>query len=50
MHRDAAGIVAAVFKPLEALDKDGDDVALRHCTDDAAHGALHVFEKKMAAL
>ncbi len=38
MQRHAAGIVAAVFEALEALQEDGRDIALRYCADDAAHG------------
>ena len=38
MDRDTAGVVAAVFEPLQALDEDGDDVAVRDRGDDAAHG------------
>jgi hypothetical protein len=40
MNRHAAGVVAAVFEPLQALNKNGDDVAVRNRRDDAAHGGL----------
>jgi hypothetical protein len=36
-HRDAGRIVAAVFEALQALDQDGDDVAVSDRTDDTAH-------------
>ena len=38
MHRYAAGVVAAVFEPLQALYQDGNNVAVRNRRDDAAHG------------
>jgi hypothetical protein len=38
MYRHAAGVIAPVFKPLKALDEDGNDVARRYRADDAAHG------------
>ncbi|MNV05474.1 hypothetical protein D3C71_958130 [compost metagenome] len=38
MYRHAAGVIAPVFKPLQALDEDGNDVARRDRADDAAHG------------
>jgi hypothetical protein len=37
MNGDTAGIVAPVFKPLQALKQDGNNVALADCTDDATH-------------
>jgi hypothetical protein len=40
MHGDAAGVVAAVFEPLQALHEDGNDVARGDCADDAAHGSF----------
>jgi len=40
MHRDAAGVIAAVLEPLEALHEDRNDVAMGRCPDDAAHGEL----------
>jgi hypothetical protein len=46
VHRDAAAVVAAVLQPLQALDQDGNDVALADRTDDAAHGRTpSVFEE-----
>ena len=38
MHGDAAGVVAAVLEPLQALDEDGNDVAGTDAGDDATHG------------
>ena len=38
MYRHAAGVIAPVFKPLQALDEDGNDVARGNRADDAAHG------------
>jgi hypothetical protein len=40
VHGHAAGIVAAVFEPLQALDEKGNDVARGNRADDAAHGWL----------
>jgi hypothetical protein len=40
VDRDAAGVVAPVFEPLQSLDQDRDDVALADRADDAAHGDL----------
>ncbi len=40
VHRDAAGVVAAVFEPLQALDQDRNDVARADRADDAAHGMV----------
>jgi len=37
VHGHAAGVVAAVFEPLQALDQDGNDVARGDRADDAAH-------------
>ena len=37
MQRHAAGIVAAVLKPFQALQQNGSDVALRDRADDATH-------------
>src|SRR5258705_80510 len=37
--RDAAGVVAAVLEPPQALDQDRNDVAPRRGADDAAHFA-----------
>jgi len=37
MHGHAAGVVAAVFQPLQALHQDGNDVARGNRADDAAH-------------
>jgi hypothetical protein len=38
MHRHAAGVIATVFQPLQALHQDGNDVARGYRADDAAHG------------
>ena len=38
MHGDAAGVVAAVFQPTQALDEDGNAVAGADGSDDSAHG------------
>ena len=38
VQRHAAGIIAAVFKSLEALDQDRGNVTLSYCSDDSAHG------------
>ena len=37
MHRDTAGVVAAVLQALQALYQDGNDIAVRNRADDAAH-------------
>src|SRR5579859_1702547 len=37
-HRYARGIVAAIFELAQALDQDGNYIALSDCTDDSAHG------------
>ena len=37
-HRDAGRIVATVFQPLQALDQNGDHIAIRDRADDSAHG------------
>ncbi len=37
VHRHAAGVVATVFQPLQALHQDGNDVARGDRADDAAH-------------
>ena len=37
--RDAGRVVAAVLEPPQTLHQDGDDVALRDCSDDSAHMA-----------
>jgi hypothetical protein len=37
MNRDATRVIAAVLEAPEALDEDGNDVALGNRTDDAAH-------------
>jgi hypothetical protein len=37
---DAAGVIAAVFQALQALDQDGNDVARGNRADDAAHDSL----------
>ena len=37
VHRHAAGVVATVFQPLQALHEDGNDVAGRNGADDATH-------------
>jgi hypothetical protein len=33
-----ARVVATVFKALQALNQDGDDVSIGNCTNNAAHG------------
>jgi hypothetical protein len=38
MHRHAAGVIAPVFEPLQALNQHGNDVAGRDSADDATHG------------
>jgi len=38
VHCHTAGVIAAVFEPLQALHKDGNDVARGYRADDAAHG------------
>jgi hypothetical protein len=40
MHGHAAGVIAAVFEALQALDEDGDDVASGNGADDATHEKL----------
>jgi hypothetical protein len=37
---DAAGIIAAVFQALQALDQDGGDIALGDSANDTAHSYL----------
>ena len=37
-HREAGGVVAAVFEALQALEEDGHDVTAR----DGAHDSTHV--------
>ena len=37
IHRHAAGVVAAVFKALQTLHEDGNNVAVRNRGDDTAH-------------
>jgi hypothetical protein len=39
-HGDAGGVVAAVFKPAQALQQNGGDVALRDGADDSAHKSV----------
>jgi hypothetical protein len=38
MHGHATRVIAPVFKPLQALHEDGNDVAGRNGADDATHG------------
>jgi hypothetical protein len=38
VHGHAAGVVAAVLEPAQALDQDGNDVARADGADDATHG------------
>ena len=47
---DAAGVVAAVFEPLQAFDEDGNDVARADRADDAAHGCFLGLELGCADL
>ena len=37
MHGHATGVIAAVFQSLQTLHQQGNDVARRHCADDATH-------------
>ena len=37
VHGDAAGVIAAVLQPLQALHQDGNDIAGGYRADDAAH-------------
>jgi hypothetical protein len=37
-HRQARRVIAAIFQALQALDQDGNDVALGDGADDATHG------------
>ena len=37
MHGHAAGVIAPVFEPLQALHKDGDDILGRNRCNNAAH-------------
>jgi hypothetical protein len=46
MHRHAAGVIATVFEPLQALHEDRNDVAMGRCPDDAAHGELPLNEEE----
>jgi hypothetical protein len=39
VHRNAAGVIAAVLEALQALDEDGDDIARGNGADDATHGS-----------
>ena len=50
VHRDAAGVVAAVLEPLQALDEDRNDVACADCADDAAHGRALKFTEQSEIL
>ena len=45
MHRDAAGVVATVFQPLQAFEQDGNDIALADGADDATHGLSPLFDQ-----
>jgi hypothetical protein len=38
VNGNTAGVVAAVFQPLQALDERGNDVMERNCANDSAHG------------
>jgi hypothetical protein len=38
VHGDAAGVIAAVFEPLQALDQHRNDVARADGADDSTHG------------
>ena len=48
-QRDAAGVVAAVLEPPQALDQDRDDVAARDRADDAAHGSSPSSSRRLPA-
>jgi hypothetical protein len=37
VHSHAARVIAPIFKPLQALHKDGNNVAVRNSADDATH-------------
>src|SRR5690606_18647503 len=43
-HCDAGRVVAAVFEALEALDEDGNHIAIRDRANDAAHGRGDSFD------
>jgi hypothetical protein len=45
IHRDAARVITAVFKALQALHQDGNDISCRNGSNDAAHRGL--LEKSM---
>src|SRR6218665_957763 len=46
MHGHAAGGIAPVFQPLQALDENGNDVARGDRADDAAHGGCLLGGKR----
>ena len=46
MNGHAARVIATVFQALQALHEDGNDVARRHCADDAAHKAIFLKKKR----
>jgi hypothetical protein len=44
LHGHAAGVIAAIFQALQALDEDGNDIAEGNRCDDATHGQAPCFE------
>ena len=46
-HRDAGGIVAAIFQPLEAIDQQGHHVTIGDGTDDSAHAGNSRFDAEV---
>ncbi len=44
LHGHAAGVIAAIFQALQALDENGDDIAEGNRCDDATHGQAPCFE------
>ena len=46
-HRDAGGIVAAVFQPLEPIDQQRDHITIGDGTDDSAHAGNSRFDAEV---
>jgi hypothetical protein len=44
MNGHAARVVATVFKALQTLNQDGDDVSIGNCTNNAAHKPILLSE------
>ena len=42
IDRHATGVITPVFQALQALDQDGNDIAVGNRADDAAHGVSPV--------